>query len=322
MKKFISYTRNKILIIFATSFLLLTPFFGCNKSDDSLAPYEGSTNLSAITLEKGSFKPKITWIGGYASVLGVNHGGKAALDTSLIWLVHVSGNNLHYPVKFNELPSGAEDITLQYDGNKVDSLNEDDTYTFWVLKEEVWNQVSAQKGKYLNIDSSLKSTQLNVIDDTVQLSKSDFVNLTLRNDVYVNIKEFQSRGPLGELSFIPIMSNSPIIKWKIIQDGVEDTLVAAIGLAIGSTFDPNNQVWEVYSVIDSAGVNKYGTENVISSPIQLGQQIPGTFVFTQYPDGGLERDKDYLVWIANKNWDHEGRQRFTKYYAYATFKTW
>ncbi len=190
-------------ISFLSSYLLaiiLISFLGCNKDDNTLAPYTSKTNLSNITLEKGSFKPKITWIGGYASVLGVNHGSSAALDSSLIWLIHVNGNNLHYPVTFNQLPAGVEDITVQYGGTKADSLNEDDTYTFWVLKEEVWNQLSSQKGKYFSIDSTLKSTQLNITADSVQLSTADYVDLNVANDVYVNIKEFRAIGKLGVIS--------------------------------------------------------------------------------------------------------------------------
>jgi hypothetical protein len=53
-----------------------------------------------------------------------------------------------------------------------------------------------------------------------------------------------------------------------------------------------------------------------------GQEFPETFVFTEYPAGGLKRNTDYYVWIANKNWDGENRQRFTLYYAYATFSTY
>jgi hypothetical protein len=61
--------------------------------------------------------------------------------------------------------------------------------------------------------------------------------------------------------------------------------------------------------------------NVISPPLLSGQQLNNTKEFVEYPVEGLQRNKTYYVWIANKDWNGVGRLRATPYYAYATFKT-
>jgi hypothetical protein len=66
----------------------------------------------------------------------------------------------------------------------------------------------------------------------------------------------------------------------------------------------------------------YWKNNVIRSPIQMGDHVPGTATFAEYPAGGLQRGKQYYIWIANKDWDQQTRLRSTPNYAFATFQVY
>lgn len=295
---------------------------GCSDDDNTLAPYDGQRPLANIVLEANSYTPKITWVGGYVSVLGVNRGTRAALDTSLVWLIRIDGNNLHFPVTFGQTPAGAQNITSQFGGQSTDRLQEDVSYTFWVLKAEAWSQVAAQANKPLLVDSSSTASAVAVRNDSVFVSATFHAQQLLPLDVYVNIRDFRSFGRLAVLTLEQTnTSNNPIIRWRVAQAGVTDTLVAVMGLVNATSYLPDNVVWEAWSEEVVGGQSLFGTKNVIAAPVTLGQALAQTRVFYEYPEQGLERDKDYYVWIANNKWDGDNHGRIVNFYAYATFKT-
>ena len=315
MKK---YLQDFSVLFFFTLILLIFLFPSCSKEDNTLAPYAGSSGMSNVTIQDSSFTPKINWVGGYVSVVGINRGEHAALDTSLIWLIYNSNDQIHYPVQYGVLPAGAQDLTDQYNGTFIDSLVEDNTYTFWVMRAEDWDQISSMQNKIIILDSSITSLQIDA--DTIRISPSGHTQKTQNLDIYVNIFNIETRGKLGSVLITPTnRSNNPIISWDITQ--VSDSLISAIGITEGSQYNGSAIVWEVFSVSDSAGVTYYGKKNIIAAPVTAGQDIPGTYVFTPYLQGGLKRNTSYNVWIANKYWDGEGRTRVTDYYAYASFDT-
>jgi hypothetical protein len=304
-----------------STLLIFVIIFGCDNNDNTLVPYAGSSQMSNISVESNSYNPKITWIGGYVSAFGVNKGNKAALDSTLIWLVHSDGDNIKYPITFNVLPSSAQDLTTQYGGKKVNSLTEDNTYTYWVLKSDVWSQVSGKQNVVLQIDSSVSSSTINLNADTAKISPYSSTLKTQSIDVYINIENVTPFGNLGVVSVTGVLSNSPIISWQINDPNAPDSLLSAIGIVEGSQYQSSNAVWEAYSQRDSAGTTIYGKDDVIKQPVQAGQTLSQTYVFALYPSGGLQRNKTYYVWIANKNWDGVTRLRFATGYAYATFNT-
>ncbi len=318
MKK---YLQDFSILFFFTIILLIFLFPSCSKEDNALAPYAGSSGMSDIMVGDSSFTPKITWVGGYVSVVGVNTGNQAALDASLIWLVYMPDNQIRYPVQYGKLPSGAQDLTQQYGGTFLDTLIEDSTYTFWVMKADEWNQISSMQNKLIVLDSSASAVE--VTGDTIKLSSAGHTQKTQNLDNYVNFTDYFALGKLADL-FVeqPRTSNTPVIRWHIKQSGVTDTLVAAIGITEGNQYNASKILWEVYSVSDSAGNTYYGKKNVIPSPLIAGQDLPETYVFNEYPASGLKRNTSYYVWIANKNWDGENRNRVTDYYAYAYFTTY
>lgn len=319
MKK---YNRIKNVIINSLAIILLVGLINsCEEVDNTLATYVGSPKMSGIVIENKSFIPKVTWIGGYVTAFGINKGNVAALDNSLIWLIYKPGNGITYPVKYGELQQGAQDLTSQYGGSFIPQLIEDSTYTFWVMKEAVWSVVNANPGKSFVIDSSLsEGYQINV--DTIKLSMSIHTQRTQELDNYINIFEISTFGQLGTINIQQTNEDDHVkLSWTISQAGVTDTLIAAIGIADGNQYTAASSIWEAYSEIDDGGTLIYGKHNVISPPLLSGQQLNNTKEFVEYPVEGLQRNKTYYVWIANKDWNGVGRLRATPYYAYATFKT-
>jgi hypothetical protein len=315
MKK-ITGRAGKWLLTMIIPFMIIS----CENSDGPLAPYAGSPALSKITVEEGTFTPKITWIGGYASVVGINRGANAALDTSLVWLVYRQGNNLKYPIKYGTIPEGAQDLTSTYGGISEPELTEDRNYTFWVMKEEVWSKISNSTNKIIVIDSSLQD--VSAVGDTLKVPALLHTALNKNFDNYVNIFNITTRGPLADLNVVETdTSNSVFISWVIKQAGYTDSTVAVVGLVEGGQYDIGKVLWELYSEDLSTGQPVYGKHNVIASPIHPVEERPGTRTFFSFPLNGLERGKGYYVWIAGKDWNGVDRLRVTQHYAYLTFET-
>lgn len=314
-----NYSKFFILLILVAAIIISS----CNDDDNELTSYAGAPQMSSVKIEAGTFIPSITWVGGFASVVGVNHGLKASLDSTLIWLVKTEGNNLRYPILFGSAPTGAVDFTEQYGGQPVDSLSEDQIYTYWVMKEEMWNQVSGITGVQMQANDQFDEGEFIQESDTlIELSAYSFTAKAQQIDVYVNVADLKFFGKLGEIYVSqPVDATGPTITWKIIQSDVTDTVISAIGIVEGQAYDEKHIFWDLWSLEESGGEKVYGKKNVISAPLKLGDSPDGTITFNQVPETGLERDKDYYIWIANENWEGN-RFRVTKFYAYATFRTW
>lgn len=306
--------------------LFITLFFGllqfCD-DEETLAPYSDSPDVEEIIIEQESFYPKFTWKGGYVSAFGVNRGADARLDSTLQWLVQIDGDNMHYPVKYGNLPPGATDLTEQY-GGQFKAFIEDSTYTYWVIKNEVWETVRGNASKYIFVWDLVEEETL-ISGDTLFIDPQYHTQKTCWIDVYTNVNmgSIKCRGGLATIYLAETdTSNNPIISWKIIDKNVSDTLVSALGICEGPTYDEGHVVWEVWSIDSSGSVNIYGKNNVVGQPVIMGQDFAGTREFTAYPTKGLSRNKDYMFWIANAEWDGLGHSRATPYHAYITFKTW
>lgn len=295
----------------------------CGGDENPLAPYAGQPVVSDIVVEGGTLTPKITWLGGYVSALGINRGSEAALDSSLVWLIHAGGNGIRYPVNFGQIPPGAQDLTSQYGGASLDRLVEDDTYTYWVIKEDVWSQVSANVNKSLRVDQSLTAATIEVDNDTVFVNSRSHAQQIQAIDLFVNVSEVRPTGRLGVIDVRQSSdSNNPIVSWMIIQPGVTDTLIAALGVVNAQQYQAAGNTWEVWSEESSGGQPVYGKKNVIQGPVIMGQSLAETRIFVEYPAAGLERNQDYYIWIASKDWDGQRRLNSTNFYAHATFHTW
>ena len=299
-----------------------TVTFSCSDSEGPLAAYMGGGSLlSTMIVEEGSFRPKVTWVGGYVSMVGINQGTESTLDSSLIWLVVVPNNNLPFPASYGVLPPGGQDLTSSYGGATPDSLSEDSTYTFWIVKESARSAVIANPGLILREDS-VGSESGTVVGDTLFIGPMSFQSKTVPLDVFINVDDVRALGPLAAIEIeASNIDNYPRIRWQVRTSG-EDSLVAALGIVRGLQYTVNSLVWEVLSIDSSSGQPVYRDTNVVASPIVAGQSFPNTEIFTQYPEGGLQRGEYYFFWIANKDWDGIGHQRFTTDHAYVTFRVW
>lgn len=322
MGNFLTFWKRTVQFILLI--IIMSFHFSCNQEENELTQsYAGSPTMSKITVEEGTFKPRVTWSGGYISVIGANKGNVAKLDGSLIWLIKNNSNDIRYPVTFGSVPEGSQSILNQFGGVQMDSLVEDFTYTYWVLKGNLWDQIAQHPGKILITDSSLPAGTINVVGDSLRISQHSFAKSSQAIDLFTNIKDIQVFGRLGRINIIQAVdSRGPIIKWEITQAGVTDTKLSAIGIVMAQRYSPTNQIWEIWSEEDSPQGKIFGKKNIISAPIYAGTNISGSRVFQAFPEEGLVRGKDYYIWIANSSWDGKNHGRTVNGYAYAYFKTW
>jgi hypothetical protein len=319
--------RSLYQVLFSIMILLAIDMMlpGCLKNAPPQAPYEaGTVNLTSLRAEPGVYAPRVSWIGGYVSAVGVNLGSAARLDSSLVWLVYEAGDGIHYQPRFGQIPSGAQDLTTSFGGHPATTLTEDRIYTFWVAKDDIWNVMNASPGKVLFADTSATSVS-RTSNDTLYLTSQSFLSAIEPIDVYIGIRNVRAVGRLGVIDVIQTdTSNSPLITFTIAQAGTAppDSLLTNMGICEGQQYDVGAVIWEVLAVDVSSGQPTYWTTDVIASPVIAGHSIPSTEVFTAYPAEGLQRNKAYYIWIANKDWDQRSRLRSTYNYASATFETY
>jgi len=300
---------------------------GCTKEDNTLLPYNpdtpggGPVSLTAIQVEDSVYTPRISWGGGYVSALGANRGPAAILDTSLLWLLHAAGNGVHYQARFGTTPAGTENLTAQYGGTPATTLVEDQLYTFWIARDELWSTIAANPGKILAADSTMTALS-RISGDTLFLTSRSFEEKQNPIDLFIGIRNVTAVGRLGVINVVQTnTSNAPIITFTVTETGAPDTLLANIGIAAGSSYDVGSVVWEILAVDTTTGSDVFWTRDVVASPVVAGQSVPGTRVFTAFPAVGLQRNQTYYVWIADKLWDQRNRARTGNYYASATFET-
>jgi hypothetical protein len=192
------------------------------------------------------------------------------------------------------------------------------------MKEDAWtalNQLPGPRGKPIVVDSAA-ATLVRMRNDTIVVSAASFVSLSRRVDVYINIGDFRAFGRLAEISVTETdTSHRPVVSWQLRTPG-GDSLISAIGIVRSQEYDVANVQWEMISRITQPDTTYYWIHNVIRSPLLMGDHFANTVTFTEYPAGGLERGYVYMIWIANKDWNREGRVRSTPNYAYATFIVW
>ncbi len=322
--------RNAVPALLGLLLLLAAGLYtGCKKSDNTLAPYDpgpgsvgGAAPLTQILVEDSVYVPRVTWGGGYVSALGVNRGDSAMLGPSLLWLIHAANNGVHYQNTFGTTPAGAENLTTQFGGTPVPSLQEDVVYTFWIAREEVWSTIAANPGKQLVADSTMSAAS-RISGDTLFLATRAFERERRPIDIWINIRNVTPLGRLGTINVTQTNTdNAPIITFKVTEAGVPDTLLANIGIGAGTGYDVGSVVWEVLAVDTTSGKDVFWNTDIIRSPVKAGQSIPGTRVFTAFPATGLDRNKFYYVWIADRLWDQRNRARTGNFYASATFETY
>ncbi len=307
--------------IVAVTCAVLIVLAACKTEDNPLAPYAGSRILSHIVIQDSTLTPKITWLGGYVTVLGVNRGTAARLDSSLAWLVYQSGDNVHFPVTYGSLPSGAQDLTTSFGGHVDAKLLEDHEYTFWVMKGDAWQAIQSHPNESIVVDSAA-TTAVQERNDSLFVSPNSNSILAKMVDAFTNVKNVRSFGGFATITVTQSDTcNFPNITFHINTTG-QDSTVSAIGICLGDVYLIGSRIWEVVSADVQPDTTIYWLNDVVPSPLRAGQVIPGTAAFVSLPLTGIPRGYNCYLWIANKNWDRTTRLRSTPYYAYALFTTW
>jgi len=224
-------------------------------------------------------------------------------------------------ISFGTVPAGAQEISTTYGGTPITRLREDEVYTIWVLKANAWAEISSQPGKQLRVDTVSSSIVVNR-NDTLYVNPSAHAQFSDTVDLYTNIYNINQRSSFATFTLQETdTSDNIIIRWRVTQSGVTDTLLTAMGIVAAAQYNVNAVVWEVVSKEQVGDSAVYWSKNVIRGPVLAGESFAGTETFVSLPATGVERGKAYYLWIAQKEWDQVRRDRFAPYYAFITFNT-
>ena len=109
---------------------------GCTDEENPLAPYEGSRPLDLLRVTQ-NFTPEIQWVGGRVAAVGVNRGGTAALDSTLVWLQEAPSDAISSYVTVGQ--NTAADLVRSFGGTPTDSLADGEEYTFWIAERSAFD---------------------------------------------------------------------------------------------------------------------------------------------------------------------------------------
>ncbi|MCF7802633.1 MAG: hypothetical protein K9N57_00420 [Candidatus Marinimicrobia bacterium] len=255
----------KTLVVMCFSLLLLQ----CSDEtkNDVLAPYKGHRALELLKVTQ-SFTPDIQWLGGRVASAGVNKGGTAALDSTLIWIYTADDDIIGSPVSFSVEPDS--DLIQSYGGEPADSLSDGETYTFWIAEKSVFAA---------NLDSSA-------------IDSMNFTDTTMTTAL---VPRGLSGGGL-DLD-ISLVRDETLLKDKFVLSWTpEDTLVRRIAIRASASGGFQDLIWHV--------VLPDSVEDSISPPVVLGETPEGANVAVAWPEGGFKEGQVHFIWMVNSNWNN------------------
>jgi len=271
------------LIVFSLVCLLL---IRCTEEESStLAPYQGDRPLKMLKVTK-NFVPEIQWLGGRVAAVGVNQGGLAALDASLVWLTTTEGNTINSAVKF-ATNTDTEKI-LQYGGTPLDSLQDQTEYTFWIAEKALF-------------DAGL---------DSILFTEYNFARVSQTTNLVFLGRPGGEKGNGGDLVVtVTVFREETLRKDKFIIDWEpKDIPFRRIAINEGVVGGWTDLLWHVV-LPDSLPDNIY-------PPVVIGAAPEGTFEANKWPESGFEIGHFYMVWMANEKWTESDFGRSATGYAY------
>ena len=261
--------------IFSTLVLLV---FGCDEESTTLAPYLGARPLIMRTVTK-SARPDIDWVGGRAAAIGVNQGGRAALDETLIWLTTTDDNTISSPIRFGT--ESNEQMIASLGGTPQDSLSNDTEYTFWVAEIDALN-------------NGLDTTQV----DPFSLTDSTLV-------VTYQLRGRSSGDPSLGVSFSVTRDQKLLEDRYVIYWTPASQAFRRIVINTGSTGSIKDGVkWHI--------VEPDEDEDFIRPPIVIGEPPDGTLQVTKW--AGFEVS-NHILWAQTSEWDGQSYGLRTPGYA-------
>lgn len=268
MKKNLQLNFFLLLLFFMTISILLQ----CSEeSNDTLAPYKGQRNLKILKVTL-NYTPDIQWLGGRVAAVGVNLGSRAALDSTLVWLMTAEDNSISSYVTVGEHTD--VDKIVSYGGTPVDSLQDETQYTFWIAEKSAF-------------DAQLDSTALNPDN----FSDSTFVLRFILKGQMGGEKD-----PQGNLVVrMRVFREESLLEDKYIIDWTPRTIpFRRIAIRVSSFGGFTDLIWHIVTP-DSLPDNIY-------PPVVIGSNVPGTDTAISWPETGFERNTVYFVWMVNSKW--------------------
>ena len=106
---------------------------GCGGNENPLAPYEGGRALTFLQVTQ-NVTPDVQWVGGRVAAVGVNHGPRAALDSTLVWM-RLSSDAADSIPSYATVGEGTTAGAVEgYGGTPLEHLAHGETYTFWIAE--------------------------------------------------------------------------------------------------------------------------------------------------------------------------------------------
>ncbi|HEX7070698.1 MAG TPA: hypothetical protein VF190_07825 [Rhodothermales bacterium] len=253
------------LLVVAVMLLPLCFAAGCDGSSGGLAEYEGERPLILQRVTQAQ-TPDVQWVGGRVAAVGVNRGDRAALDSTLVWVMRADGNTISSHVTIGE--GGDDDFVRTVGGEPIHTLSDGETYTVWLADATA-------------LADGLDTTRVNeftFVDTTITM------RLVLRGrsggDPQIN---FNATIALDER----LTGTRYVMTWT-----PEDVGFRQIAIRQARTGGFTDLVWHVVVPDDQPPS--------ISSPVVLGQAPEGTQQAVAFE--GFEPDT-YTLFMVTDDWD-------------------
>jgi len=246
-----------------------------------LAGYEGQRPLILMKVTQ-AFTPDIQWVGGRVAAVGVNRGDRAALDSTLVWLMRGDGNTIGSHVTVGQ--EGRDDLVRQFGGTPLDSLVDGETYTFWLAEEDVFAAGLAGADAFGFADTTLTMGLL--------------LRGTIRGGLDAGLRVVREERLLGTRY---IVEWNPAVKFRQV----------ALRKGAGSP-GFTGLVWHI--------AQDPGTPDAIASPLVIGDTVDVAPTAVAWPESGFEPDS-YVLWMTDSTWDGSFGLRAPGMAAFTIFAT-
>lgn len=258
--------RKPTSLVLAAAIIGAFILHGCDVETNPLAPYQGQRPLTILRVTQ-SFTPDVQWVGGRVAAVGVNRGDRAALDSTLVWLMTGDGDAIDSHVTVGtDTDAGTVE---QYGGVAVDSLDDSENYTFWLATDEAMSAELA--------DGSMN--EFTFVDTTLAMSL--VLNGIQRGGMDVDMRVVRDERLLG---------TRYIVEWTPETHAVRRVAVRA-GQASPSFSD---LIWHIL-VPD-------GEPPSITSPLVIGTHPEGTDLVQEFPESGFQ-PVVHTLWMADDSWN-------------------
>lgn len=263
---------------FLAALLPILLFGGCDGADNPLADYQGERPL-IIQRVTQSFAPDVQWVGGRVAAIGINRGERAALDSTLVWIHQVDGDQISAPVFVRDVLDA--DIVESFGGAPTDSLDADQTYTVWLATAEA---LSAQL-------------------DTTLVDEHSFADSTFTTRYLLNGRSFG--GVSVEFRIFRdqrLTSDRYTATWTPADQAFRRV---AINNATVGSFNTSTLIWHIVLPDDQ--------EDSIRSPLVIGSTPEDAIVAVEWDGFGQGA---HTFWAATDQWDGQSFGFRTPGYAF------